>query len=76
VKLRITPAAAADGVSVIGYVVVVRNGGMTNAPRGLTNSDLMDEATAEHEAEVWRHKASERESGRKFEVCPVIGGER
>ena len=36
----------------------------------------MDLETAEHEAAVWRRKATSKDLTRKFEVCPVIGGDQ
>ena len=50
---------------VIGYVVV-----LTASRNWLTNSDLMDDETAQHEAAVWRRK------GYAVKVCPVIEEDR
>ena len=74
IRMPRTAPLVGEPLVVIGYVVVIRDGGSGNALRGLTNSDLMSQETAEHEAGVWRRKATEQGSSRKFEVCPVIGG--
>ena len=65
IRMPRTAPLAAESLPVIGYVVVIRDGGSGNALRGLTNSDLMSQETAE-----------EQGSSRKFEVCPVIGGDQ
>ena len=73
---RHTEPAAGEALPVRGFVVVVSSHAGTHPKEWLTNSDLMDLETAEHEAAVWRRKAAEQGSERKFEVCPVIGGDQ
>lgn len=68
--------AAGEAFPVRGFVVVVSSHAGPHPKEWLTNSDLMDLETAEHEAAVWRRKAAEQGSERKFEVCPVIGGDQ
>jgi hypothetical protein len=65
--------AAEENLSILGYVVIV------TTPAGhwhLTNADLMDLETAEHEAKQCRKAAIEKGSGRRFQVRPVYGEEQ
>jgi len=55
------------------YVVLIHEPGPGRIPHDLTNSGVMDLETAEHEAAVWRKREREQGSGRRFEVCPVLG---
>ena len=68
---RATPALSPSPV-ILGFVVVTYTEGR---PTALTNSDLMDKDTAEHEAKRWRAHAFAQGSSRKYKVRPVISEE-
>lgn len=67
-----TPPAEED-LPVLGWVVVIFNA--DGRVRGLTNSDVMDRETAEHEMQTWRHSKDAAAYGRRYEVRPVLAGE-
>lgn len=56
-----------------GFVVVVREPG---GREYLTNADLTDQETAEHEAAECRKRAAKAGTGCRYEVCTVTGEER
>lgn len=59
------------GLPVLGFVVVVTGAGGRS---WLTNADLSDLETAEHEARTWRRSAAGE--GFRYQVCTVTGGAR
>jgi hypothetical protein len=64
------PEPSTEGLPVLGYVVIVTT---PSGHRYLTNADLMDLDTAEHEAAQCRKAARDKGSGRRFQVRPVYG---
>lgn len=61
---------SAEGLSILGYVVVVTRG---NGNSHLTNADLMPLETAEYEAAQCRREARDKGLNRWFQVRPVYG---
>jgi hypothetical protein len=61
--------------AILGYVVVTWAKSIASGdwrPTGLTNSDLCGREVAEHEAAVWRKRAAEAQSGKRYTVRPVM----
>ena len=64
------PPAVATASVILGWVVVVFE---VSGKTSLTNADLMDFGTAQHEAGVCRYDAFAKGNGRRYEVRPVMG---
>ena len=62
-----------EGLSILGWVVIAT---FASGKNYLTCADLMDEETAEHEAQGCRKAVRDKGLGRHFQVRPVWGEDR